>query len=728
VALRCTPSESKRFSEFITEIKNEWLQVYLQKEYPYELLAEKITGKTDLNRSPLFDATFLYENVNDRVLRMGNLDCELYYYDLNISVYDLNMEISEEDDSLNINLFYSTRLFKRETIETWRDFFREVLGKVQDDPEILIKDTLKQIKKQKRITPEISEDKNEIKTENQPPTDEIETKIIRAWQQELNLNDIGVNDDFFELGGRSLDTIRTVSHINRIFGTKISLVALFEHTTVFKLAKLVKKAMTGKADNLAPTIPPAPDRPAYELSHTQMLHWVDAQINAPGKSVMKLPGVELTSQAIIIEGNLDLNHLKAAVAEAVKGYDILRITYEEQEGKPVQVINPYKDIPLEYRDLSGVPPDKQDKQLSEGLFKEYNQGFKIKKWPLVRFFVYKINESKYILFSNGPHISFDALSFYIIFKNIAHFYNNSQNGEKVSLPPLPRYVDYVEWHNKRLESEQLEQQKQYWTQFLTREVPVAQLRGDYPQDCKDFEPSRIYQLYLDQQTSVELSEAAKKENTTLFVIMLAILQTWIATLSNQKIITVGTVFSGRTYPELENIPGIMMNILPVRLDCSGNPDFREILSRTKQVILDTYNNQECPLDMVAHKMRKVINLNRDIYSVVFIGQEAIEGNIHFNDLDIHPIHLLNLIYNQDGKDEVLIDCNYHLQQDLIIEMFKENKRIKLLVRYNNRKFRSETIKQHFHLFKTITRELINTPEHHLSQLQSLKLCDLDELF
>lgn len=730
VPLRCSPREGITFSAFIKEIKMEWIQVFLHKDYPYEMLAEKIPGKTDLNRSPLFDATFLYENVNDRVLKIGDLECDLYYYDLKISVYDLNMETSEKDDSLNINLFYSTRLFKKETIETWRDYFHMILDDILNDPGILIGNTLKQLKKQKKTAPAISQDKNEKKAEYQPPINEIEKKLVRAWQQELNIRDVGVNDDFFELGGRSLDTIRTVSRINSLFRTKIPLVALFEHTTVSKLAALVKKVLAGDTVNTALTIPPAPARDAYELSHIQMTYWVATLGGAPREDVIKLMGVGLTTQAIIVEGNFDLNRLKKAASQAIKRFDILRITYDEQEGKPVQVINPYKDkdIPLEYCDLSDAAPDRQDRQLSEMLLQEYNRGFNIKKWPLVRFFVYKISESKHILFANGPHISFDGLSFYIVFKEIAYFYNTGKSGKKASLPKLPRYVDYVEWHKKRLESGELERQKDYWTQFLTQGIPVAQLPGDYQQDSKEFEPSKMYQLFLDLQTSAEINEAAAKENTTPYVLMLAILKTWLATMTNQTTITVGTVFSGRSYPGLGNIPGIMMNILPVRLDCSGNPDFREILSRTKQVVLETNNNQDCTLDIVAHKMRKVINLNQDIYSIVFIGQEALEGGIHFDGLDMRPCLLLNLVYGQGGEDEVLIDCDYNLQQDMVIEMFKENNRIKLVVSYNNRKFRSETIKQYFNHFKTIIRELLNSPGLHLSQLQSLKMCELDELF
>jgi non-ribosomal peptide synthetase component F len=172
----------------------------------------------------------------------------------------------------------------------------------------------------------------------------------------------------------------------------------------------------------------------------------------------------------------------------------------------------------------------------------------------------------------------------------------------------------------------------------------------------------------------------------------------------------------------------MMNLLPVRADLSGNPDCRQILSRTKQAVLETYNHQDYPLGLVAHRVRKMINFNRDIYSIMFIGQESIEKTFHLDGLKTGSRPLVSLISGQHDKEVGFLEGNYSIQLDLLIEMFEEGDQIKFLIRYNHRKFRSRTIQQYFDGFASIAEQFVDSPKLHLSQFQSLRMCDVDELF
>jgi glutamate-1-semialdehyde aminotransferase/malonyl CoA-acyl carrier protein transacylase/non-ribosomal peptide synthetase component F len=739
LVLPARPAADKTFTAFLKEIKNDWFEAYLHKEYPYEMLVEKLQLKRDLSRNPIFDAMFIYENVNERVFKIENLECNLYYFDAKVSVYDLTLEVSESENDLDIKLYYTSGLFKKESVETWKDYFLQVLKDLLNDPDIHIKDILPDLKKTKPpVIEQAGEtgDGREKQKKIQAPANEIERKLIEIWEQELNIRGIGAADNFFEIGGRSFDTIRTLSRINSQLGVRVSLTALFAYPTVSELALQVKKFLAKNTIDEPGIIPPAPSRSAYDLSHEQMRYWLNT-IRALPEGVQEAPGVEITVDVIILEGRFHFNRLKQALAELFKRHDILRTTYDQLEGKPVQIIhqaanmNTNTNIPIEYCDLSGYTPGQREEQLSKRLSEEYNRGFNLKTGPLIRFIVYKIHESRHILFCSGTHISFDGWSFSVIMEETAYFYNALKPGGTISpLPPVLRYVDYVEWHEKRLASGELDRQANYWTEYLTKKIPVAHLPYDYPEEGAgaDIEPSKIFRLTLNPGLTAKLHETASRENTTLFVTMLAVLNTWIASLSNQTMITVGTIFSGRTHPELEKIPGIMMNLLPMRLDLSGNPDCREILSRTRQVVLDTYDNQDYPLDLVAHRLRQVINLNRDIYSIMFIGQETIEKVLHFDGLEASSRPLLNLIAPRENKDDGFLEWDYDLQQDLLIEMFEKEDDIVFLIRYNNRRFRSQTVKQNFDLFESIAERFLEISNLRLSQLQSLKRCELDELF
>ncbi|HLP62041.1 MAG TPA: aminotransferase class III-fold pyridoxal phosphate-dependent enzyme, partial [Candidatus Deferrimicrobium sp.] len=751
LALRAQPGKDKTFVDFLKEIQADWMKAYSHKEYPYERLVEKLQVKTELSRNPLFDAMFIYENVNPRVFKIDDLACSLYYFDTKISIYDFILELSQEDDFLDIKLYYSTQLFKKETIEKWSGYFIQVLVAILNDRNVRIGDILKGSAEEMETALSAGREKSSgghcaDRPGDRllcPPANEIERKLIEIWQQELNIKDIGTGDNFFELGGRSFGVIRTISKINQQLGSQVSLAAIFEFPTVKELALRVEKTLApaspGNTTPMYPGIPAAPPRPAYELSPGQMRYWVNALTFSRGGAV-ESSGIEITADVIILEGTLDYNRLRDALIEAFKRHDIMRTIYTEQNSKPVQIIhqdmNIDAGIPIEYDDLSGCPPEQTNKQLSERLLQEYSRRFELKTWPLFRFFVYKIGESRHILFCNAPHINFDGWSFTIILEETAYFYQALKTQPNISplpaLPVVPRYVDYVEWNKERLTSPQLQEQADYWTQYLTRKIPVVHLPYDYDDETAmihtNLEPPNVYQFKLSTQLTEKLYKTAANDDTTLFVTVLAILEVWIAALANQNMITVGTIFSGRTYPTLEKIPGIMMNLMPVRLDLSGNPNCREILSRTRKAVLETYLNQDYPLDLVAHKMRKVIDINRDIYSIMFIGQEAVGENVHFDGLKMASCPLINFIHPGHNDDEIFLEANYNILQDLIVEMFSEDSQIKFIIRYNNRRFRSQTIKKYFDRFKSIAEQFLSSADLHFLQLYSARENDPEDLF
>jgi hypothetical protein len=134
------------------------------------------------------------------------------------------------------------------------------------------------------------------------------------------------------------------------------------------------------------------------------------------------------------------------------------------------------------------------------------------------------------------------------------------------------------------------------------------------------------------------------------------------------------------------------------------------------------------LELAAHKMRKVINLNKDIYSVVFIGQEALEDKVRFDGLNVHFQPIVDFIGDKKDMADGFLEFDYELQQDLLIEMVEKSGQITLIVRYNHRRFRPETIEQYFGHFKTLLEKYTDSMNLRLSQLPPLEINVLDELF
>jgi iturin family lipopeptide synthetase A len=140
IVLRNYPTHEKRFSNFLSEVKQSCLEAYSYMDYPFNLLVSQIVTQRDLSRDPLFDVMFLYENANERVFQIAGLEFETYDYKMKMAMFDFTMEILEERGKFNVNLNYRTDLFKRETIEKWGQYYQRVLNTILSNSHILIAD------------------------------------------------------------------------------------------------------------------------------------------------------------------------------------------------------------------------------------------------------------------------------------------------------------------------------------------------------------------------------------------------------------------------------------------------------------------------------------------------------------------------------------------------------------------------------------------------------------
>lgn len=579
----------------------------------------------------------------------------------------------------------------------------------------------------RKLLPDPGEERPDLKKTYVPPTGKTEKEIAAIWQDILGIKEIGVHDSFFDLGGSSIESARTITRINNAFDLNIPLRAIFEHPTVAGLVEQVDR-LYGRIQSAAHrSIPKLPLQPYYELSHNQMRYWHGTQMGPRQGDA----GIEINRLVTILEGPLRVEILQEALQLVLKRRDILSITYGEKDSLPVMIINENMDVPLDFYDLSSSSLDKKDEILAGYLMRNFKMKFNIEKGPLGRSSLYRIDRSGYLLFLSGPHISFDGESFFILMKDLAEIYNALRAGRgEPSLPPAVRYVDYVQWHNRRLQDGELQEQAGYWERYINEKIPVSQLPYDYQENVSvpAKEPSRILLLKLGAENLQRLQKLASSQDATLFSVMLAAVKTWIAIIANQTVVTVGTVFSGRTHSQLEDIPGLMMNPLPIRSNLSGNPDCREIIARTKEMLMEAYSNQEFPLDLVAHKMRKVINLNEDIYSIVFVAMEIPAEAFKFEGLNTRFCPLMDFIYGSKANNDGFIDHQYNSVNDILIEMLKESDDIRLLISYNHRKYRSETIKLYFDHFLEVLNRFLQSLDLRLSQFPPLEIGELDEIF
>jgi radical SAM superfamily enzyme YgiQ (UPF0313 family) len=234
---------------------------------------------------------------------------------------------------------------------------------------------------------------------------------------------------------------------------------------------------------------------------------------------------------------------------------------------------------------------------------------------------------------------------------------------------------------------------------ISRDKPPAwRLPGDYEsgksqgKTVQNVSPPGILQFIIASELAGKLQETAVRENTSRWLTMLAILNTWLAIIANQDIITVGAAFPGHP-------------LRPVTLDLTGNPDCRQILDRILQPAANDHG-----------------------YSIIFAGYESLPAKTLITGLT----PLSQLVNDSKNKENEFIECNYTLELDLLMEMVGEGDEIRLFIGCDHRRYRKETMERYFNRFSSILEAFLNSPGFHLSQLRSLDLDmaadEMDELF
>ncbi|RCX20929.1 thioester reductase-like protein [Anaerobacterium chartisolvens] len=255
LVLRNNPEPNKTFTRFLAEVKENSLQAYANSEYPFEELAQKINVNTEQNRNPLFDAMFIYENANDRVVKIDNLTFNAYDFDFKVSLFDFTFEALEAEGEIQVNWYYNTDLFESETINKWKTYFDILFAQLIDNKEADISSFLKHQEEELKLAAENS--RNKFKTDNQGIAhftesveeyikseadnkyqvylSEKEKKIVEIFKDVLNVNIVGVNANFFEMGGRSLTAVTLIEKMQKDFN--VNIMDLFKYPTISQLAK-----------------------------------------------------------------------------------------------------------------------------------------------------------------------------------------------------------------------------------------------------------------------------------------------------------------------------------------------------------------------------------------------------------------------------------------------------------------------------------------------------------
>jgi iturin family lipopeptide synthetase A len=541
----------------------------------------------------------------------------------------------------------------------------------------------------------------DISTPYIAPATSLQQKMSNIWQELLGITQVGIKDDFFELGGDSLKAASLIARIRHEFHTNLSVRNIFNAPNVKALSKLMEIPGEPYAAPGITSIEPVEKKEYYAVSPMQKKLYLLNQMEGIG-TAYNLPF------GYILQGKLDLQRLERTFQLLIHRHESLRTSIQLVGNEPVQIIHQTDDLKLQIP-YCVSDYEIEDHKLNDLVF-TFSKPFDLTRAPLMRLGLVKLEQEKHLLIFDVHHIVSDATSIIIIIRDFTLLYEN----EGENLPGLKlRYKDFAVWQNNELGKAAMKKQEEYWLNLFKGNIPLLELFMDYPRpNVQSFEGEKI-NFYFDHALTKKLNQLIKETKTTLFIVLLAAFNILLSKYAGQEDIIVGAPVAGRQFVDLENVNGVFINTLPIRNHPAANKTFAEFLKEVKQNSLNAFENQGYPFAELIEKL----NLTRDISRNPLYDVELIVQNMSISQslLKMKGIKVIPLPYEARAT-----------QVDISLEAVEFNERIEFFITYCTKLFRRETIDKFFEFLKKIISVVIENKEiklediavtHHLEKAQ-----------
>jgi amino acid adenylation domain-containing protein len=467
------------------------------------------------------------------------------------------------------------------------------------------------------------------------PRTPTERRLAEIWAEVLGAGRVGTADNFFELGGHSLLATQVMARVARAFRVEVPLRAMFEAPTVAGLADRIEaiRGQEGRAPSV-PAIRPTPrDGSAIPLSSSQRALWFLDRL-APGEPTFNV------AVAVRVRGPLDPDALGRAFAEIARRHEALRTSFALVDGEPVQVIAPEPSAALEVADLRALPESDREAEAERLAIAEARRPFDLARGPLARAVLVRIGDEDHAVLLTMHHIVSDGWSFGVAAQELATLYEAFRRGEPSPLPALTtQYADFALWQRVWLRGEVLDGLLAYWTRQLAGVAPL-ELPTDRPRPAVRSSRGAVLHFELPEALTAALGALALREGATPFMVLLAAFQALLHRYSGQDDIAVGSPIANRNRAEVEGLVGYFVNMLVLRADLSGDPSFRDLLARVREVALGAFEHQDLPFDRLVEALQPPRDLSRTpLFQAMFVLQNNRMPDVGRRDLELSALRV-----------------------------------------------------------------------------------------
>ncbi|AMO93273.1 D-alanine--poly(phosphoribitol) ligase, subunit 1 [Collimonas fungivorans] len=445
------------------------------------------------------------------------------------------------------------------------------------------------------------------------PRTSTEELLADIWAEMLNIDRVGIHDNFFTLGGHSLLATRMLVQMRHVLGVELPARSVFETPTVAELAERIVVLQRQGAVLALPPLMPRARGTRVPLSFAQLRLWFLDQY-APGTGVYNIP------TAWRIKGPLDFVTLERSLNEIIRRHEALRTTFNSEAGDAEQVIASEGRIELTMVDLSHGEnaSDRPDLLINS----EAKQSFDLARGPLIRASLFRLTEQEHIFLLTVHHVIADGWSIGVLVRELNVLYRTYGSGHEPVLARLPvQYADFAIWQKEWLQGDLLQEQLDYWKRTLEGAPPVLELPTDRPRPAMLTHQGALFKFNFGAKLSLGLQQLSQSSGTTLFMVAATAFNVLLHRYSRQDDICIGYPVANRNRHEIEGLIGFFVNTLVLRTRLRSEQSFLSLLQQVKEALLDADAHQDLPFEKLVEELRPERNLSHSALFQVMLAMD-----------------------------------------------------------------------------------------------------------
>ncbi len=523
------------------------------------------------------------------------------------------------------------------------------------------------------------------------PNEEI---LVGLWRELLGRPVVGVHDDFFALGGYSLLAVRMLSRVRDTFRVEVGVAQFFQRPTVADLA-------TAIADGARSAAPPLLARGGGDapLSFAQQRLWFLQQLD-PTSTAYNM------SLSLVIRGPLVAAALERTLLELVHRHAVLRTTFPQVDGSPMQRVSAIEQPALPRIDLRLLTAAHRQQRVMELANAHNDEPFVLEREHGLRLCLLQVASDEHILLVSLHHILSDGWSVQLLEREILELYAAFSRGLPCPLSaPTLQYADYAAWQREWLQGEVLARQLDYWRRQLDGASGVLELPTDHRRPPVIGTRSVSRQVEISSAAAAGLRRLVHGASATVYMGVLTLFEILLYRYTGQRDPILGMPVANRGHGEVEGMVGLFVNLLPLRVDLGDDPTVDELLAAVRQASLAAYAHQDVPFEMLLDQMRLDRDLSRHPLCQAVLNFDRAEdhGAEGLADLDLTSLDLESRSAKFDWTMNVVDDG------ELLGGVLKANAEL----------FEAASVERAVAHWRMLLEAAVRNPERRVSQLPLL---------